>query len=307
MLDLRVPQMGVNAFQQPIVPLRDLLIDPKVKAAVIRGLIEIFTGIDLEDKIRQEIIEAIVQETLKAEDLLSYEERMHAFLEAKGVFEGLSKKTNGRAVRMVDVVKPWLISGSVLDLGCGPGWVGKHCAELGYQVTLADVYDSPVIASINLPFVKIEQNNDLPFPDCSFDNIMIFAMLHHVEDPLYMIQEVRRILTSSGRLHLIETVYGVEESELSLEASFLDKEFVRLSAEQQCLATMFFDYFGNHVTWYYTEDSDKYVPVPFNFNTPAFWREQFGQAGFRCLQSRPWQIDPASGVFHYLFTFERSL
>lgn len=305
MLNLHVPQTGLNAFQQPIIPLKELLIDPEVRAVVIRALNEIFTNIGIECEMKQEIVETIVRETLKADDLYTYEQSMHAFLKEKGVFEGLRKKTSGRAKRMVEIVKPWLVPGSVLDLGCGTGGVGKCCAELGYQVTLADVYESPAISAIQLPFVRLTQDADLPFSDQSFNNILIFAMLHHVEDPLRMIQEVKRVLTSSGRLHLIETVYGIQESELAVEASLLDKEFVRLSTEQQRLVTMFFDYFGNHVTWYYTEDPDKYIPVPFNFNIPSFWRTQFVQAGFSCLQSRPWQTDPASGVFHYLLTFER--
>jgi SAM-dependent methyltransferase len=305
MVDLRVPQSGMNAFQKPVLPLKELLASQGVKEYVTRGLLAIFSDIGLVDEAKGRIVNTVIQETLQAGDLLDYERRIHRFLEENEVFEGLSKKTADRAQRMVEVVLPWLVPGSVLDLGCGPGGVGKRCAEYGYKVTLADVYQSPAIPALMLPFVRLAQNADLPFKEGSFDNILIFAMLHHVEDPLRMISEVKRTLASGGRLHLIETVYGLDSSELSERVSSLDQEFAGLSTEEQRLATMFFDYFGNHVTWYYTEDPDKYIPVPFNFNTPSFWRERFGQAGFRCLQSRPWQIDPASGVFHYLLTLER--
>ncbi len=305
MIDLHVPQSGINAFQKPIPPLSDLLLDPIVREFVRESLNTVFDNIGLENSVRQEVVEMCIEKTLNSSSLLSYEQEMHSHLESKGVFAGLPKKTDGRADRMVEVVKPFLQPGSVLDLGCGPGGVGKICSDLGYSVTLADVYESPSIPSLKLPFVQLKQNTRLPFDDQSFDNVLVFAMLHHVEDPLLMIREVKRILRSNGRLHLIETVYGVEPEELSPDTNSLDKMFAALTEEQQRLATMFFDYFGNHVTWYYTEDPDKYVPVPFNFNTPSFWKEEFMKTGFNCIQARPWQIDPASGVYHYLFTFEK--
>ncbi len=305
MIDLHVPQSGTNAFQKPIPPLSDLLLDPVVREHVRDSLNGIFDDIGLENSVRKEIVETCIEKTLTCSSLLSYEQEIHAYLDSKGVFNGLTKKTAGRSDRMVEVVKPFLQPGTLLDLGCGPGGVGKICSELGYAVTLADVYENPAIPSLKLPFIELKQNERLPFDDQHFDNILVFAMLHHVEDPLLMIREIKRALRSNGRLHLIETVYGIRAEELQPHTSILDKKFAALTEEQQRLSTMFFDYFGNHVTWYYTEDPDKYVPVPFNFNTPHFWKEEFTSNGFNCVQARPWQIDPASGVFHYLFTFEK--
>ena len=305
MIDLHVPQSGTNAFQKDILPLSDLLVDSMVQDQVRQGLKMIFDDLGLEDAIHLEIVEKCIQEALNCSSLLAYEQGMHTYLQDKGIFGPLLKKTAGRAGRMVEVVKPFLGSGSVLDLGCGPGGVGKICADLGHAVALADVYENPAIAALKLPFVLLRQNELLPFQDASFDHVLVFAMLHHVEDPLQMVREVKRILRPKGRLHLIETVYGITSEELSSQATALDRSFAALTEEQQRRATMFYDYFGNHVTWYYTENPEKYVPVPFNFNTPSFWQEIFKQHGFTILQARPWQVDPASGVFHYLFTFER--
>jgi SAM-dependent methyltransferase len=304
MPNLQVPQSGVNAFQKPIPPLSELLVDSAIEQFVREGLTSIFSNIGLEDSVRNEVVETCIEKTLHCSSLLSYEKEVHTYLQSKGVFKALPNKTAGRANRMVEVVKVFLRPGSILDLGCGPGGVGKICSDLGYAVTLADVYQSPAIAALALPFVQLKQNAPLPFHNESFDNVLVFAMLHHVEDPLLMMSEVKRILRSNGRLHLIETVYGIQQEELSHNVNEIDQRFASLTEEQQRRATMFFDYFGNHVTWYYTEDPEKYVPVPFNFNSPSFWNETFTKNGFTAIQSRPWQIDPASGVFHYLFTFE---
>lgn len=306
MLDLHVPQSGVNAFSQPIPSLAELTLDENVVRYIRAGLNLIFNDIGLEDDVRREIVETCLAKSRSCKSLLEYERDMHAYLESKKVFSVLPKKTAGRAERMVEVVREFLCDGSILDLGCGPGGVGKICAALGYDVTLADVYQNPSIAALQLPFVALQQNQPLPFSNESFDNVLVFAMLHHVEDPLQMISEIHRILRIYGRLHLIETVYGIRAEELSADSSVIDQQFATLSPEQQRLATMFFDYFGNHVTWYYTEDPDKYVPVPFNFNTPEFWQTEFKKQDFLCLRSRPWKVDPGSGVFHYLLTLEKN-
>ena len=97
----------------------------------------------------------------------------------------------------------------------------------------------------------------------------------------------------------------MKTTDLASTATPIDRDFALLTEEQQRQATMFFDYFGNHVTWYYTELPEHYIPVPFNFNTPAFWKEQFSQQGFTCQRAHPWHIDESSGVFHYVFTFKK--
>jgi SAM-dependent methyltransferase len=305
MTDLLVPQSGRDAFGRRIVPLPMLLARPATKAFIYAGLCEIFGELGLEERVIQEIAATCIEKAQTATSLLAYEQECHAFLVFKGALPLLLKKAKNRADRHVDLIRPYLKTGKFLDLGCGPGQVGKICAEEGSEVVLADVYEHPSIRSLGLLFVKLLQRSKLPFADETFDNILMFAMLHHTEDPLLMIREASRTIKIGGRVHLVETVYGLRPEQLSLSASPLDRQFASLSEEEQRHATMFFDYFGNHVTWYYTEDPDQHVPVPFNFHTPTAWEALFVAHGFKLIEKRPLHLDPAASVFHHLFIFER--
>ena len=150
----------------------------------------------------------------------------------------------------------------------------------------------------------MKQGKDFPFKDNSFDNIFILAMLHHTQNPIHTIKETARILTKGGRLHLIETVYGIGKESLPKSSTTIENKFASLSFESQRMITMFLDYFGNHITWDYTEDPDKFIPVPFNFNKPKKWEIIFKKFGFKKIISKPIGRDKASGVYHILYIFE---
>ncbi len=303
--DIRVPQQGKNAFSEEIFCLSDLISDAEIEGCIRSGLRMIFDGIGLSDEVQNVVVERCIQDTKRSTDLLSFEKNLYTFLSSKDVFAQLPQKTAGRADRMAEMLLPFAVNGTVLDLGCGPGGVGALFAKAGHETTLADVYENPSIQRLGLPFTLLHQDADFPFANQHFDNVLILAMLHHTTDPLHTIRETNRILRPNGRLHLIETVYGVDANDLPKNPTEQDKSFAALSPEQQRKATMFFDYFGNHVTWYYTEDPTKYVPVPFNFNIPSKWLDIFSNEGFVNIEKRPLGTDPASGVFHYLFIFER--
>ena len=68
----------------------------------------------------------------------------------------------------------------VLDLGSGSGIVAAILRDrLGWDVTCADV--APRLER-DLPFVPVPAAGALPFPDLSFDAVMLNDVLHHVED-----------------------------------------------------------------------------------------------------------------------------
>jgi hypothetical protein len=107
-------------------------------------------------------------------------------------------------------------------------------------------------------------------------------------------------------LHLIETVYGLNtNTTIGIYGNSRDKIFVSLNKEQQRKATMFFDYLGNHVTWYYTEDPKKFVPVPFNFAVPKQLEKTFKDKGFKIVMKENLGIEQASQVYHIHYVFEK--
>ena len=78
----------------------------------------------------------------------------------------------------------------ILDLGCGPGIVGKTFQEF-FQADLlgVDIKDRRIYS---IPFKLIDGKN-LPFSENSFDVVLINYVLHHSQDPVALLSEAKRV------------------------------------------------------------------------------------------------------------------
>ncbi len=90
---------------------------------------------------------------------------------------------------------------SMLEVGCGTGYVSLFFAKRGNNATCVD---------INKSILKIAQNNfkkekvkgkfvvasaeSLPFKDNSFDIVSSFGLMEHFEDPHLAFSEMARVL-----------------------------------------------------------------------------------------------------------------
>ncbi len=93
--------------------------------------------------------------------------------------------------------------GRVLDAGAGPGVISKRLKETGFEVVATDI--NPFLFSIpGIRFEKADLNEDLPFPDESFDYILCSNSIEYLEDPYCFVRECYRVLKAGGKL-LIET------------------------------------------------------------------------------------------------------
>jgi ubiquinone/menaquinone biosynthesis C-methylase UbiE len=103
-----------------------------------------------------------------------------------------------------------------LDLGCGPG-------------AFADVFagDPYVGADLNARYIAHAQRKcpgtfvvgdarKLDLPPTSFDQVLIFGMLHHLsdEDARAVLREVVRLLVPGGRLLVIEDIPAISKLNL---------------------------------------------------------------------------------------------
>jgi SAM-dependent methyltransferase len=82
---------------------------------------------------------------------------------------------------------------SVLDVGCGEGYVGEELAADGArEVHGIDIVD--VRREKNVPFSYYDGRH-LPFPDDRFDLVMLNFVLHHVPDALKieLVREAMRV------------------------------------------------------------------------------------------------------------------
>lgn len=80
---------------------------------------------------------------------------------------------------------------SILDVGCGDGTVARAIGEAVGATRIAgvDVKVRPEVAIEVAPY----DGTVLPFPDRSFDAVMISDVLHHCEDPRAVLREALRV------------------------------------------------------------------------------------------------------------------
>jgi len=115
---------------------------------------------------------------------------------------------------------------NVLDIGCGTGDVAEEIERLGFCVTGVDFSEVAVETAQARGVVasKVDLDEGLPFNDKSFDLIWAGDIIEHVFDPIFVLQECRRVLRPNGRMlvtvpydmHIvtrIKTLFGISYQE----------------------------------------------------------------------------------------------
>jgi SAM-dependent methyltransferase len=85
-------------------------------------------------------------------------------------------------------------SDSVLDVGCGTGYLSAHMREM-YGVTACGV-DVRDFRQAQIPF-QLFDGTSIPFPDSSFDHVVLSEVLHHSHDPMALLTECLRVARRS--------------------------------------------------------------------------------------------------------------
>ncbi|KAH8678511.1 ubiE/COQ5 methyltransferase [Xylariales sp. PMI_506] len=107
----------------------------------------------------------------------------------------------------------------VLDVGCGPGSITIDIAEIACQGSVIGV-DS--VASVldqarslaaqrgatNIEFQGPVDANALPYEDETFDVVFCHQVLQHVNDPIGILREMRRVVKPGGYVAARESDYG---------------------------------------------------------------------------------------------------
>jgi len=113
---------------------------------------------------------------------------------------------------------------TVLDFGCGAGWLTNALADCGLNVTGIDISQNAV--NLSNKFRQIQEprcigtasslhfdGNVLPFENEKFDRIVCFDSFHHVADQNSTLKEFHRVLKPGGRAVFIEPGPGHSLSE----------------------------------------------------------------------------------------------
>jgi 2-polyprenyl-6-hydroxyphenyl methylase / 3-demethylubiquinone-9 3-methyltransferase len=94
---------------------------------------------------------------------------------------------------------------TVLDVGCGGGFLAEEFARDGFAVAGVDPADRSIEAarkhaadnSLQIDY-RVGKGEALPFSDRSFDIVACCDVLEHVDDPNLVISEVARTLKAGG-------------------------------------------------------------------------------------------------------------
>ena len=114
---------------------------------------------------------------------------------------------------------------NVLDLGCGYGGRTVFYGELGpTSVTGIEIAERVIERCRGFAAARHVNNveflvafaEDMPFADGSFDQIVCYDVLEHVQDPVLAFREIRRVLRPGGEAWLVFPTY------LGARASHLD-------------------------------------------------------------------------------------
>ena len=105
----------------------------------------------------------------------------------------------------------------ILDWGCGKGQITYLLQARGFDVTSCDVVSTnddsafgqevPIIHLKGIPVVPLEHPSQLPFADQSFDCVVSFGVLEHVQSDAASLLEIRRILKPGGLLFIVLLPY----------------------------------------------------------------------------------------------------
>lgn len=110
----------------------------------------------------------------------------------------------GRSYDMaVEIARVLPQGASVLDVGCGSGFIAHHLAALaGASVTGIDVR-----RSVDAPIRYFcFDGARIPFSESSFDAALLCYVLHHAQDQLAFLSEVRRALRGGGLAVVYEDI-----------------------------------------------------------------------------------------------------
>jgi 2-polyprenyl-3-methyl-5-hydroxy-6-metoxy-1,4-benzoquinol methylase len=209
---------------------------------------------------------------------------------------------------------------TVLDAGCGEGYLSRILARNGATVTGVDFSAKQIEAAqtrslndaLSVSF-DVASVDELPYSDSTFDLVVCNHVLNDLHDPSRPLSEFARVLRNGGRLVI-----------LMLHPCFYNKHAEREQATNGLIAASYFDTRSieqafevdgltspvANTAWFrplefYTEELRKsgFVitsltephPSPEQVQADSWWRKGFTRPLFMLLVAWLWDKQPAEG------------
>ncbi len=132
---------------------------------------------------------------------------------------------------------------SILDIGCGSGFLEEHLARDCKSIIAMDLSKKQIELAKekfpdneNIQFV-VGDAEDIDFPECSFDVVLSYGLLHHVSNPEKVVKNAHRVLKPGGRFIALEPMRCQIRSELDFWSVFFP--FMKYGAIANCRRIIF--------------------------------------------------------------------
>lgn len=136
-------------------------------------------------------------------------ENHKSYLERTELFKSFGYDPEKERDFIIDKALPF--SEKILEVGSGKGHFALALAKRGYDLTSVDISEEEQeIASLNLQYFgmekqivfKIENAEELSFPDSSYDTVFSINTVHHLISPLKAVDEMIRVVSLYGKIIL---------------------------------------------------------------------------------------------------------
>ena len=123
---------------------------------------------------------------------------------------------NYLAKRRVNYLEDLSEKGRALDIGCGQGWFVKQFVDRGWNAIGIEVSNTAAYHACNQLGLNIKVGVDVSrqLEDNHYDVIGLWHVLEHLEDPMRMLSEIRRLLKDDGRALIGVPNFGSSEAKL---------------------------------------------------------------------------------------------